>query len=160
MTERLKENWFWPVALVLVALAWLIGRNLPPGDLNGWELAILCDVLITLPVLFALCYRVKLQRNKLIIRLLALQCAGIWLATKIVPIESQIILPQLTWLRYVGLAVLVLIELRVMLEMFKLVFKADTNAEQLEKIGLPPLLAKLAVLEARFWRWVFSIFKR
>jgi peptidoglycan/LPS O-acetylase OafA/YrhL len=160
MTERLKENWFWPVTLVLVALAWLVSSNLPPGDLTGWELAVLFDVLITLPLFFALCYRGKLPRNKLVIRILALQCLGIWLATKMVPVESQIVLPQLAWLRYAGIAVLVLIELRIMVALFKIVFKSDTNAQQLEEIGMPPLLAKLALLEARFWRSVFSIFKR
>ena len=160
MTERLKENWFWPITLVLVALAWFVSNNLPPRDLSGWELAILFDVLITLPLLFVLCYRGKLQRNKLIIRVLALQCLGIWLATKMVPIESQIVLPQLAWLRYAGIAVLVLIELRIMVALFKIVLKADTSAKQLEEIGMPPFLAKLALLEAKFWRWVFSNFKR
>jgi hypothetical protein len=160
MTERLKENWFWPFTLVLIALAWLVSRNLSPGDLKGWEWAVLFDVLVTLPVLFALCYRAKLRRNKLIIRILALQCLGIWLATKIVPIESQMVLPHLAWLRYAGIAVLVLIELRIMVALFKIVFKADTSARQLEDVGMPPLLAKLMLLEARFWRWVFSIFKR
>jgi peptidoglycan/LPS O-acetylase OafA/YrhL len=160
MTERLKENWFWPVTLVLIAWAWLVSRNLPPRDLSGWELAVLFDVLVTLPLFFALCYRGKLPRNKLIIRILALQCLGIWLATKIVPVESQIVLPHLAWLRYAGVAVLVLIELRIMVALFKIVFKADTNAKQLEGIGMPPLLAKLILLEARFWRWVFSVFRR
>ena len=160
MTERLRENWFWPVALLLVAAAWSFGMSLPAQDLGGWEMAVLFDVVITLPLLFALCYRGKLTRNKLIIRILALQCLGIWLATKIVPVESQLLLPQLSWLRYAGLAVLILIELRIMVVLFKTVFKVDTTTKQLEEIGMPPFLAKLALLEGRFWRWVFSKFRR
>jgi hypothetical protein len=160
MTERLKRNWFWPVTLVLLAAAWSFGLSLPPEELRGWEMAVVFDVLVTLPLLFALCYRSTLTRNNLIIRILALQCLGIWLATKIVPVESQILLPQLSWLRYAGLTVLVLIELRIMVVLFKTVFKADTTSKQLEEIGMPPFLAKLALLEARFWRWVFSLFKR
>ena len=160
MTERLKENWFWPVALVLLGAVWSLSANLPPQDLSGWEVAVLFDFLITLPLLFTLCYRRKLTRKNLIIRILALQCLGIWLATKIVPVESQILLPQLSWLRYAGLAVLMLIELRIMVVLFKTVFKADTTSKQLEEIGMPAFLAKLALLEARFWRWVFSFFKR
>ncbi len=160
MTERLRENWFWPVAFVLFTVAWSLSASLPPQDLSGWEMAVLFDALITLPLLFAICYRRKLTRKNLIIRILALQCLGIWLATKIVPIESQTLLPQLSWLRYAGLAVLVLIELRIMVALFKTVFKVDATSKQLEEIGMPPFLAKLALLEARFWRWVFSNFKR
>jgi hypothetical protein len=160
MTERLKENWFYPVTLVLLAAIWLLARSVPPQELQGWELAVIFDVLVTLPLLFALCYRGKFTRNKLIIRIMALQCLGIWVATKIVPIESQTVLPQLAWLRYLGVAVLVLIELRIMVALYKIVFKAETSTSELEEIGMPPLLAKLALMEARFWRWVFSIFKR
>lgn len=70
------------------------------------------------------------------------------------------VLPQLAWLRYAGLTVLMLIEVRIMVALFKILFKPGTSSKQLEDIGMPPFLAKLALLEARFWRWVFSIFKR
>jgi len=160
MTERLKANWFWLVALSSGVIVWLLTNTLPPQDLGYWELAVLFDVLVTLPLLFALCYRRTLTSKNLIIRIIALQCLGIWLATKLVPIESQMVLPQLAWLRYAGLAVLVLIEVRIIAALFKILFKPDTGLKQLEEIGMPPLLVKLALLEMRFWRWVFSIFKR
>lgn len=160
MTERIRVNWFWPVAMALILVAWLLGRNLPPQQLRGWEAAVLFDVLVTLPVLFALCYRAKITRSKLIIRIVALQCLGIWLATKIVPAEVQVMLPQLFWLRYAGLAVLLIIEVRLMVMLIKTVFNVETSSKQLEDIGLPPMLAKLALWEARFWRWVFSYLKR
>ena len=160
MTERLKANWFWLVALSSGVIVWLLTNTLPPQDLGYWELAVLFDVLVTLPLLFALCYRRTLTSKNLIIRIIALQCLGIWLATKLVPIESQMVLPQLAWLRYAGLAVLVLIEVRIMVALFKILFKPDTGSKQLEDVGMPPFLAKLALLEVRFWRWVFSVFKR
>jgi hypothetical protein len=160
MIDRVKTNWFWPLAAALMAGAWLISRTLPPVELSGWEMAVLFDVIVTLPLLFILCYRRTLARNKLIIQIIALQCLGIWLASKIVPVESQQLLPQLEWLRYAGLAVLVLIELRVMVALFRILFKTETNEQQLEDIGMPPLLAKLALIEARFWRRVFSFFKK
>jgi hypothetical protein len=160
MTERLKANWFWLVALSSGVIVWLLTNTLPPQDLGYWELAVLCDVLVTLPLLFALCYRRTLTSKNLTIRIIALQCLGIWLATKLVPIESQMVLPQLAWLRYAGLAVLVLIEVRIMVALFKILFNPDTGSKQLEDVGMPPFLAKLALLEVRFWRWVFSVFKR
>jgi hypothetical protein len=160
MTQRLKDNWFWPLAIMLSAFAAFIARTTPVGALEGWEVAVVFDVLVTIPVLFALCYRAKLTRNNLIIRVVALQCLGIWLATKIVPVEAQSLLPQLSWLRYLGLAVLVVIELRVIVAMFRIIFKPGTGTAELENLGMPASLAKLALLEARFWRWVFSVFKR
>jgi hypothetical protein len=160
MTERLKANWFWLVALSSGVIVWLLTNTLPPQDLGYWELAVLCDVLVTLPLLFALCYRRTLTSKNLTIRIIALQCLGIWLATKLVPVESQMVLPQLAWLRYAGLAVLVLIEVRIMVALFKILFNPDTGSKQLEDVGMPPFLAKLALLEVRFWRWVFSVFKR
>jgi hypothetical protein len=160
MTERLKNNWFWPLAFILVAIATLLSRAVPAQTLEGWEIVVLFDMLVTLPALFALCYRSKLTCGNLVVRILALQCLGIWLATKIVPLETQILLPQLSWIRYVGLGVLVLIELRVMVAMFRIVFKSETQSSDLEKLGMPPVLAKLALLEARFWRWVLGFFTR
>ncbi|MBJ7527720.1 MAG: hypothetical protein JHD10_10865 [Sphingomonadaceae bacterium] len=160
MTEQLKANWFWPVAFALSVIVWLLTNTLPPQDLGYWELAVLFDVLVTLPLLFTLCYRRTLTSKNLIIRIIALQCLGTWLATKLVPVESQMVLPQLAWLRYAGLTVLILIEVRIMVALFKILFKPDTSSKQLEDIGMPPFLAKLALLEARYWRWVFSIFKR
>jgi len=160
MTERLKANWFWPVAFALSVIVWLLTNTLPPQDLGYWELAVLFDVLFTLPLLFALCYCGTLTRKNLVIRIIALQCLGIWLATKLVPVESQMVLPQLAWVRYAGLTVLIMIEVRIIFALFKVLFKPGTGSKQLEDVGMPPFLAKLALLEVRFWRWVFSVFKR
>src|SRR3546814_288093 len=84
----------------------------------------------------------------------------LWVAAKLVPVDSQLIIPYLSWLRYAGLAILLLIEIRLALILFKLVFKPDTTESQLQESGMPPLLAKAALLEARFWRWVFGVFGR
>lgn len=160
MTERLKANWFWPVALSSGVIVWLLTNALLPQDLGYWEFAVLFDVLITLPLFFAICYRRTLTRKNLVIRIIALQCLGIWLAIKLVPVESQIVLPQLAWVRYAGLTVLIMIEVRIIFTLFKILFKPGTGSKQLEDVGMPPFLAKLALLEVRFWRWVFSVFKR
>ena len=96
MIAKVKENWFWPLAIMLMALAWAIGQLSSIEPNSSWEYAVVFDVLVTLPILFFFCYR---NRNSLKVNLLgivALQCSGIWLATKIVPIESQNILPYLS----------------------------------------------------------------
>jgi hypothetical protein len=161
MIARVKENWFWPLAITLVALAWTIGQFSQIEPDSSWEYAVLVDILITLPILYFVCYRKKATLKHNIFRILALQCTGIWLATKIVPIESQLLLPYLSWLRFAGLAVLFVFEAWIGLALIKLLFRPDTTADQIQQqLGAPLFVAKLLLLEARFWRWVFSIFKR
>src|SRR3546814_5704729 len=122
--------------------------------------AIVFDALFTIPLLFFLCYRKRRAGACLAGRILALQCLGIWVAAKLVPVDRQLIIPYLSWLRSAGLAILLLIAIRLALILFKLVFKPDTTDSQLQGSGMPPLLAKAALLEARFWRWVFGVFGR
>jgi hypothetical protein len=161
MVAKIKENWFWPLAVMLVALAWTIGRFSQIEPDSSWEYAVVFDVLVTLPILYFVCYRKKVTLKHNIFRIIALQCTGIWLATKIVPIESQSLLPYLSWLRFVGLAVLFVFEAWIVLALIKLVFRPDATADQIQKqFGAPAFVAKIILLEARFWRWVFSIFKR
>ena len=157
---KVKENWFWPLAITLMASAWVIGKfsNIAPN--SSWEYAVVFDVLFTLPVLYFICYRKKSSLKHNILRIVALQCSGIWLATKIVPIENQFILPHLSWLRIAGLVVLFALEAWIMLALIKIVYRADTTNAQVEELGVPPFVAKLLLMEARFWRRVFSIFKR
>jgi hypothetical protein len=161
MIAKIKENWFWPLAITLVGLAWTIGQFSQIEPDSSWEYAVVFDVLVTLPILYFVCYRKKVTLKHNIFRILALQCTGIWLATKIVPLENQSLLPYLSWLRFAGLAVLFVFEAWIMLALIKLVFKPDTTADQIQQqLGAPAFVAKLLLLEARFWRWIFSIFKR
>lgn len=154
MTTQIRDNWFWPVAGVLVAVVWALSTMSPVPLTQGFEWALLFDVLVTLPVLFLLCYRGKFTRTTLIVRVLALQCAGIWLAAKLVPVGDQSILPYLAWVRWAGLAIVVLFEVRLVVAVVKLQLKPTTREDDLEAAGMPPLLARLAMLEARFWRWI------
>ncbi len=160
MIAKVKENWFWPLAIALLALAWAIGQfsNIEPN--SSWEYAVVFDVLFTLPILFFLCYRNKNSLKINLLGIVGLQCSGIWLATKIVPIESQNILPYLSWLRIAGLVLLFALEVGVVFALIKIVFRADTSAKEVEQLGVPPFVAKLLLMEARFWRRVFSFFKR
>jgi hypothetical protein len=160
MTAYIKSNWFWPFATLLIGFVWMIALRQPHSLPPKWELALIFDAFVTLPMLFFLCYRRQLTGKVMLIRIVALQCLAIWLATKIVPLNDQQFLPRLVWIRYAGLAVLFIIELRLMVSLFKLVFKPDTKESQLQDLGMPLLLAKWVVLEARFWRWIFSLFKR
>lgn len=154
MTAKFLENWFWPVATMLVAVAWALSISLPVAPTPSFEWAVLFDALVTLPLLFLLCYRGKFSRTALAARVIALQCVGIWLAAKLVPVGSQSILPHLAWVRWIGLVIVALFEVRLVVAVVKLQLKPTARQDEFEAAGIPPLLAKLALLEARFWRWI------
>ena len=78
----------------------------------------------------------------------------------LVPLEAQAVVPHLSWARTAGLVVLALVELRLLVAAFRIAFSGTGNAADIEKAsGAPPLLAKLMLIEARFWRAVWKIIR-
>lgn len=91
--------------------------------------------------------------RKAVLIALSLACVMLWIATTFVAE-----LEHLRWLRYTLMAVLAVIEIRILIGIYRIVFTAKSNAEvtdQLAATGLPAPLAKLVAWEARFWRRVF-----
>ena len=125
------------------------------------EAVTLFDWTVSVPLLFFLCYRSKLNAKQMVWRLLGLACLGVWLATWLVPAPDQTILPHLSWARTAGMAVLVLVELRLLVLALKFAFSGEATADELaRKAGVPPLLAKLMLIEANFWRAVWRFISR
>ena len=164
--ERLKHwsasNWFALVAPALVLVAWLASRSIPWAEHGAaMEAALLLDACVTLPVLYALCYAGPLPLWQLAIRMIGIACLGIYGVSCLVPADAQSLLPSFGWGRSIGLAVLILVELRIFLAVVRAVFKTEVTAEQLAiETGAPPLLAKLMMLEARMWKSLWRFFQR
>lgn len=156
----LRSNWFFLAAAFVVL-----------GDLNArsfiasarlLEATLLGDLAVVVPGLYFACYR----RNgkKAVIRSLALVCLGIWAAAKLVPPESQHYISYLWPFRYAGMAALVILEAKVLFAAYRSVFKGATveqaTAELQEKTEMPAWVARLAALEANFWRRVIAAISR
>jgi hypothetical protein len=157
-----KANWFLLALPLLLAVSWLFTRSIDWGSsARAAEAVTLFDWTVSIPLLYFLCYRHKVRGKAMAIRLLALACLGVWIASRLVPADAQALLPHLGWPRTAGLAVLALIELRLLVLALKLAFSGTASAEELaERSGAPPLLAKLMLLEARFWRAVWRLIRR
>jgi hypothetical protein len=155
-------NWFLLVLPLLLGVSWLFTRSIDwQASARTGEAVTLLDWMVSIPLLYFLCYRHTVQGRAMAIRLLALACLGVWIASRLVPAEAQDLLPHLSWPRMAGLAVLALIELRLLVLALKLAFSGKASAEELaERTGAPPLLAKLMLLEARFWRAVWRLIRR
>lgn len=159
LPPSLKAHWFFFVAALIVAGNWLALPGVRADLPHLAEPAALFDLAILLPALYWLCYRHR--RKDAGLRALALSCLGIWSVSKLIPQSEQQLLVYLTPLRYVGLAVLVAIELKIVLALYRAVFSGatrDAAAEQIQRqADLPPWLTRLLVAEAVLWRrvWVF-----
>lgn len=123
------------------------------------EWVVLFDLCVFLPVLHLFAYRATLPRRVLMIRTVAIAGAGLWLARLLVPTDSRHILDWLAGAHGVFLAVAVLFELAVLALVLRALYGA--GAERLtEDFGIPPWVARLMVLEARFWKTVLRLFRR
>ena len=70
--------------------------------------------------------------------------------------EGQI-LPALGWVRMAALPVLLFIEIVAFIAIMRVVYSDAPDEEQLVEQGLPPLVAKALLAEARFWKVVWRV---
>lgn len=152
-----RRNWFVPLLALLIAIEFAFARTTDWSRDGVAEAAILFDMCLFVPALYALCYRRRLALRPLLIRTFALALLGIYIATTLVPPGAQVLIADLAWARTAGWVVLALIELWVMIAVVKLVFGGGATAEQVaERSGAPAWVARLMLLEARFWKALWS----
>ena len=150
----LLRHWFVPVAACMVL-----------GDLSAWrwggwddarviEAALLFDFVFVVPALYAWCYRA--QGKQAVLNAVALGCFAIWASGHLIPPEEQNLLSSYGWLRYVGLAGLMLLEIKLGILVYRQVILKGQSKEaaqaRLEADGMPPWVAKLMAFEAALWR--------
>ena len=157
-----RTHWFFLfLAAVLVTDASVI-------LLDGWEspqlleAGILFDFAILIPLLYFWCYRS--QGKRALIRAIALACLGVWAAGHVVPETNHYLLEKFGFIRYVGLGVLVILEVKLVAAIYRAAFSSDKSNTQEAKqlIGesdMPPWLVKLMSWEASMWRraWNFCL---
>ena len=159
----LRANWFIPAA----AIALLV--NSTTVYLDQWsspellEAGLLFDFAILLPVLFLICYRSEGKRS--VVRAIALACLGIWALGYVVPEANQSLLEDLQFVRYIGLGVLVLLQVKLIVAIFRAMSGASANAEHeasrlADETGTPPWVRKLLAWEAAVWIKVWRFVRR
>lgn len=150
-----QRHWFYLVLPFLLTAA-LVFRTSYPWQLDPrlGEAAAIFDWCVFVPLIYAACYR-NMPPRALALRTLAMVCGGIWIATKIVPDHAETILSELGWVRGLGIAVLAIFEGIAFVAAMRILFDGEPDAVTLERQGIPPLMVKLMLAEARFWRWVW-----
>ena len=128
---------------------------------EGGEAAILADLCLTAPILYVLCYRRRHSALQLGLRALALACLGIWLGSWIIPESDQSLLTRLAPLRVAGLIVLAADRAAAARRHDPPGLRSEASADEVSRAtGAPPFVARLMLLEARFWKAVWRLIRR
>ena len=157
---QIVGHWFLLVAPVIIVVDVLVA-SVGPID-RAVEAGLVFDLVALLPLLYIVCYR--RSRKGALARALGLACLGIWICTKLVPPSDRVLLEYLEPLRYLGLAVLVLIELALI----RLIVRSlranrtveDVSGQVREAAQMPAWVAKLVVWEVNLWRNVAKAARR
>jgi len=159
--SALKAHWFLPVA-ALVA-----GSDLALALVDSWsspallEAGILIDLAVVLPALYWWCYR-KRGRAALL-KAATLSCLGIWVAGHIVPNQHHDLISTVGFARYVGLAVLLVIELKLVVAIYRAASSKTGSNHALaaaKDAGMPDWAARLMAWEASVWRRAWDSVRR
>ena len=153
-----SRNWFLPVLALLLGIEFAFARATDWSRDGVAEAVILFDMCLFVPALYALCHRRRVALRPLLIRTFALAVLGVYIASKLVPPEAQHLVAELSWARMAGWVVLAAIELWVVVKVARLTFGGSVTAEQIaERHGTPEWIARLMLLEARFWKAVWRL---
>lgn len=158
--HAIRSHWFFWVAPLVLAADFYAALAARGAIDRVVEAGLLFDLAVLLPLLYLWCYR---QRGRAaLVRAAGVACLGIWLALKLVPEPERELLVYVAPLRYVGLAVLVWIEVRLMVVIYRSVFKGGSVEQAVEQAPseMPRWVAKLLAMEARLWLRVWSAVKR
>lgn len=156
MTRVIGEYWFFGLLAVCVFAAWQV--SLTPeaiADPIMTERVFLLDTAIILPALYFFYLHTRVALKAAILRSLALAAAGISYAAWLMPDGTGEVLPLLAWLRWVAMPLVIAIELAAFVAIMRYVYGSEPQEEELVRQGLPPLLVKALLIEARFWKRVF-----
>ena len=88
---------------------------------------------------------------------------GFWASSNLLPASGQFIIPELWPVRYLALAVLLLIEVKIIVAFYRSVFSGASPQDAAKKLqnesGMPAWAAKLAAAEAALWGKVYNMVK-
>lgn len=154
-------HWFMLLLPVLLLVEYGFARTTDwPRD-GVAESALIFDLCLFVPALHLLCYRRRVAAKPLLIRTGGLSLLGLAIASWLVPPQHQLVLSHLAWLRPFGLTALALLEAGLLIGLIGLAFSGRTTAADLAgRSGAPLWVARLMLLEARFWKAVWRLLRR
>lgn len=156
MTKAVRGYWFYWLLLPCLFAAWHLSRT--PAAIAApltLERVYLIDFALLLPVLYFVYLRPRVALCAALLRSAAIGAAGISFAAWLMPEGTGQVLPFLSWLRWTALPLVIAIELAAFVALMRYLYGSEPKEVELVAQGIPPLIVKLLLMEARFWKRVF-----
>ncbi len=165
MTVTLRkpdQKWFFLLVLpAAIAIEWAFAATLDWTAHPRAEWVALIDLCVFMPFVYFTLFTSELAPKARMLRCIAIAGIGLFAASFIVPDANQFVIGELSALRSALLVFVLAFEGWVFWKIMSAVYRKGADAKQLEQeFAMPEWIAKLMVLEARFWKAVIGLFKR
>lgn len=160
--KRPAEKYFFLAVLPLaIAIEWAFARSHDWTAYPRSEWVALVDLCLVLPVLYLAGFASDLTGKARLLRALGIAGIGLFAAGFIVPEANQFLIAELAGLRSAALGGVLVFEAWVFWKVIGAVYRRGADAKALEReFGVPDWIARLMVIEARFWKAVWSLLRR
>jgi len=157
-----REKWFFLIALPLaIAIEWAFARTLDWTAYPRSEWVALFDLCVFMPLLYLAAFTSELTRKARLLRCLGIAGTGLFAARFIVPESNQFIIGELSALRNVALIGILAFEGWIFWKVVGAVYRRNADAKTLEReFAIPEWIARLMVIEAKFWKAVWAFLRR
>ncbi len=159
---RFNEKWFFLLVLpIAIAIEWAFAATHDWAAYPRSEWVALIDLCVFVPLVYWFLFSSSLAPRARFLRTLGIAGLGLFASSFIVPEPNQIIIGELSAVRN-GLLIFILsFEGLVLWKMLNALYAKAADAKSLERdFAMPAWVAKLMVLEAKFWKAVWSFVKR
>jgi hypothetical protein len=159
---KLNEKWFFLAVLPLaIAIEWAFAQSLDWTAYPRAEWVALVDLCVIVPIIYFAFFSRSLGMKARLIRTAGIAGLGLLASSYIVPGANQIIIGELSSIRNAVLLVVVAFEIFVFWKMISALYINNADEKALERdFAVPEFVAKLLVMEAKFWKAVWRFFRR
>ncbi|MDA9918552.1 hypothetical protein N9D37_01510 [Erythrobacter sp.] len=159
---RPAEKWFFIAVLpIAFGIEWAFAVTLDWSAYPRSEWVMLVDLCVFMPVIYLTLFASDLGLKARLLRACGVAGLGLFVTSFIVPDSNQFILSELSAIRNVLLVFVFLFEGWVFWKVIDAIYKKNADAKTLERdFAMPEWIAKLMVLEAKFWKAVWNFFGR
>jgi len=159
---RPREKWFFLIVLpIAVAIEWAFAATLDWSAYPRAEWVALVDLCVFMPLVYLGLFSSELSAKARALRALGIAGIGLFAASWIVPSANQFLISELASLRAASLVFVLAFEGFVFFKVMQALYAKNADAKAIERdFAVPPFIAKLLVMEAKFWKAVWGFFRR
>ncbi|MDJ0977971.1 MAG: hypothetical protein QNI87_05490 [Erythrobacter sp.] len=157
-----NEKWFFILVLpIAIAIEWAFAQWLDWTAYPRAEWVALVDLCLFMPVLYLVLFSSELGLKARALRCVAIAGIGLFAASLIVPEANQFLIEELSSIRNALFIFVLAFESWVLWKVLAAIYRRGVSAKELQQdFAMPEWVAKLMLLEARFWKAIWSLLKR